>query len=140
MHRGSSAKTAHDNRQRRSHHNTRKPAALSDAASKFRRTGRAGAGARTGCRELSLPLLFILLFEHILNERGMLMKLYLDPGHGGSDSGAQGNGMDEKNINLDIAQRIRTILTHEYSDVDVRMSRTDDSTKSLTQRTNEANW
>src|SRR5699024_10640471 len=105
----------------------------------FRRTGRAGAGARTGCRELSLPLLFILLFEHILNERGMLMKLYLDPGHGGSDSGAQGNGMDEKNINLDIAQRIRTILTHEYSYVDVRMSRTDDSTKSLTQRTNEAN-
>ncbi|QKY68764.1 N-acetylmuramoyl-L-alanine amidase [Lentibacillus sp. CBA3610] len=67
------------------------------------------------------------------------MKLYLDPGHGGSDSGAQGNGLNEKDINLDIALRIRDILTNEYSNADVRMSRTDDSTKSLTQRTNEAN-
>ncbi len=39
------------------------------------------------------------------------MKLYLDPGHGGSDPGAQGNGLDEKDINLDIARRIRSILT-----------------------------
>lgn len=67
------------------------------------------------------------------------MKLFLDPGHGGSDPGAQGNGMDEKDISLDIARRIRTILTNEYSNADVRMSRTDDSTKSLSQRTNEAN-
>lgn len=67
------------------------------------------------------------------------MKLFLDPGHGGSDPGAQGNSMDEKNLNLDIALRIRTILTGEYKDVQVRMSRTDDSTKSLDQRTNEAN-
>lgn len=67
------------------------------------------------------------------------MKLYLDPGHGGSDPGAQGNGLDEKDINLDIARRIRSILTNEYSDADVRMSRTEDSTKSLEQRTNEAN-
>ncbi|SFA83779.1 N-acetylmuramoyl-L-alanine amidase [Lentibacillus halodurans] len=67
------------------------------------------------------------------------MKLYLDPGHGGSDPGAQGNGMNEKDINLDIALQIRKILTSEYSDADVRMSRTDDSTKNLTQRTNEAN-
>lgn len=67
------------------------------------------------------------------------MKLYLDPGHGGSDPGAQGNGLKEKNINFDIARRIRNILTNEYKGVHVRMSRTDDSTKSLTQRTNEAN-
>lgn len=67
------------------------------------------------------------------------MKLYLDPGHGGSDPGAQGNGLKEKNINFDIARRIRNILTNEYKGVHVRMSRTDDNTKSLTQRTNEAN-
>ncbi|MFD1361102.1 N-acetylmuramoyl-L-alanine amidase [Lentibacillus salinarum] len=67
------------------------------------------------------------------------MKLYLDPGHGGSDTGAQGIGLNEKNINLDIALRIRSILTSQYEDVTVRMSRTDDSTKSLTERTNEAN-
>ncbi|UOR11280.1 N-acetylmuramoyl-L-alanine amidase [Halobacillus amylolyticus] len=47
--------------------------------------------------------------------------------------------MLEKNINLDIALRIRDILNNEYSNVDVNMSRTTDTTKSLTQRTNEAN-
>ncbi|MEC5423965.1 N-acetylmuramoyl-L-alanine amidase [Virgibacillus sp. C22-A2] len=67
------------------------------------------------------------------------MKLYLDPGHGGSDPGAQGNGLVEKAVVLDIALRIRRILTENYKDVVVKMSRTDDSTKSLQQRTNEAN-
>ncbi|GAA0428358.1 sporulation-specific N-acetylmuramoyl-L-alanine amidase [Lentibacillus halophilus] len=67
------------------------------------------------------------------------MKLYLDPGHGGSDTGAQGNGMNEKDINLDISLRIRTMLTKQYHDADVTMSRTDDSSKRLSERTDEAN-
>ena len=41
------------------------------------------------------------------------MKLYLDPGHGGSDPGAVGNGLREKDITLDIAQKIQSILTNE---------------------------
>ncbi|WP_318153028.1 N-acetylmuramoyl-L-alanine amidase [Metabacillus arenae] len=67
------------------------------------------------------------------------MKLYLDPGHGGSDPGAQGNGLNEKDITLDIALRIRTILLNDYENVEVRMSRTSDTAKSLSARTNEAN-
>ncbi|SFD41329.1 N-acetylmuramoyl-L-alanine amidase [Lentibacillus persicus] len=67
------------------------------------------------------------------------MKLYLDPGHGGSESGARGNGLLEKDIVLDIAQRIRTILNADYDDVEVKMSRSADITKSLSQRTTEAN-
>ncbi|WP_243459733.1 N-acetylmuramoyl-L-alanine amidase [Metabacillus bambusae] len=67
------------------------------------------------------------------------MKLYLDPGHGGSDSGAVGNALKEKDIVLDIAFKIRTILTNNYQNVEVRMSRTSDTSKSLSQRTNEAN-
>ncbi|MBT2215770.1 N-acetylmuramoyl-L-alanine amidase [Virgibacillus dakarensis] len=66
------------------------------------------------------------------------MKLYLDPGHGGSDPGAHGNGMNEKDITLDIALNIRTILTN-YENVQVKMSRTTDQTVSLTERTNQAN-
>ena len=66
------------------------------------------------------------------------MKLYLDPGHGGSDPGAQGNGLKEKDINLDIALKIRTILDN-YENVTVKMSRTNDAARSLNQRTNEAN-
>lgn len=67
------------------------------------------------------------------------MKLYLDPGHGGSDPGAQGNGVKEKDIVLDIALKIRTILTTDYENVEVKMSRTGDTPKSLDLRTSEAN-
>ncbi|MBP1970229.1 N-acetylmuramoyl-L-alanine amidase [Virgibacillus natechei] len=67
------------------------------------------------------------------------MKLYLDPGHGGTDPGGQGNGMKEKDIVLDIARRIRKLLNQDYENVEIRMSRTDDSSKSLSQRTDEAN-
>ncbi|WP_345240308.1 N-acetylmuramoyl-L-alanine amidase [Pontibacillus salipaludis] len=67
------------------------------------------------------------------------MKLYLDPGHGGKDPGAMGDGIMEKDINLDIALRIRSILLNNYENVEVRMSRTDDRTISLTERTDEAN-
>lgn len=67
------------------------------------------------------------------------MKLFLDPGHGGSDPGAQGNGLQEKNLTLDIALKIRSILENNYENIDVKMSRTSDITKSLSKRTDEAN-
>ncbi|MCL7747986.1 N-acetylmuramoyl-L-alanine amidase family protein [Halalkalibacter alkaliphilus] len=68
-----------------------------------------------------------------------MFKLYLDPGHGGSDTGATGNGMQEKDIVLDIALRIRNILNSEYANVDVRMSRTTDTDVTLAQRSSDAN-
>ncbi|GAA0595352.1 sporulation-specific N-acetylmuramoyl-L-alanine amidase [Virgibacillus siamensis] len=67
------------------------------------------------------------------------MKLYLDPGHGGSDPGARGNGIVGKEIVLDIARRIRDILTSDYNGVNVKMSRIGDKSVSLEERTNEAN-
>jgi len=36
--------------------------------------------------------------------------IVLDPGHGGSDVGAQHNGLTEKDVTLDIARRLRTVL------------------------------
>lgn len=69
----------------------------------------------------------------------LTMKLYIDPGHGGSDPGAVGNGLKEKDITLDIAKRLRTILLSKYKGIDIRLSRTRDQTKGLWQRTNEAN-
>ncbi len=68
-----------------------------------------------------------------------LFKLYLDPGHGGTDPGAVGNGLKEKDLNLDIALRIRDILINNYSDISVKMSRTTDTFITLAQRTKEAN-
>ncbi|MFC4023374.1 N-acetylmuramoyl-L-alanine amidase [Oceanobacillus longus] len=67
------------------------------------------------------------------------MKLYLDPGHGGTDPGASGYGLKEKDVVLDIAFRIRDILTGDYKNVSIRMSRTNDSNQTLRQRTDEAN-
>ncbi|EKN70174.1 sporulation specific N-acetylmuramoyl-L-alanine amidase [Neobacillus bataviensis LMG 21833] len=67
------------------------------------------------------------------------MKLYLDPGHGGTDPGAQGNGLNEKDVTLDIALKLRSILTNSYEDIEIKMSRSADITKSLSERTSEAN-
>jgi N-acetylmuramoyl-L-alanine amidase len=68
-----------------------------------------------------------------------MVKIFIDPGHGGSDPGASGNGLQEKNITLSITTRIRDILLNEYQNVSVKMSRTSDETVSLQQRTDMAN-
>jgi N-acetylmuramoyl-L-alanine amidase len=68
-----------------------------------------------------------------------MAKIYLDPGHGGSEPGAVGNGLLEKNVNLSIAQKTRDILNRDYEGHSIRMSRNSDVTVSLPQRTNEAN-
>lgn len=68
-----------------------------------------------------------------------MVKLFIDPGHGGTDPGAVGNGLQEKSLTLQIATRIKDILTLEYDNVSIRMSRTGDQTVSLSERTNAAN-
>lgn len=66
-------------------------------------------------------------------------RIYIDPGHGGSDPGASANGLQEKDVTLDIALRTRDILNEQYSGHTIKLSRTSDVTKSLDARTNEAN-
>ncbi|MBP3040592.1 N-acetylmuramoyl-L-alanine amidase [Bacillaceae bacterium Marseille-Q3522] len=68
-----------------------------------------------------------------------MVKFFIDPGHGGSDPGAVANGIQEKNITLQIATRVRDILLGEYNNASVLMSRTGDQTVSLGARTNAAN-
>lgn len=60
----------------------------------------------------------------------------IDAGHGGSDSGATGNGLIEKEINLDVSKRVQKIL--EKSGVNVFMTRTDDTFYSLDERVTRA--
>lgn len=67
-----------------------------------------------------------------------MVKIYIDPGHGGIDSGATGNGLLEKNVTLQIALAVRKYLG-EYKGVSIRMSRTTDKTVTLSERTNDAN-
>ena len=66
-----------------------------------------------------------------------MVKIFIDPGHGGSDPGAVANGLREKDLTLKIAKHIRDYLKN-YN-CSVKMSRTGDKTLSLAQRTNDAN-
>lgn len=68
-----------------------------------------------------------------------MFKLYLDPGHGGSDNGSRGNKLNEKDIVLDIALRIQYILINKYEKVTVKMSRSTDIFRTLKERTDETN-
>ncbi len=68
-----------------------------------------------------------------------MVKLYLDPGHGGTDPGATGNGIKEKDINLIIAKKIKEKLLSNYKNIEVKLSRDKDIFISLDARTKEAN-
>lgn len=64
-------------------------------------------------------------------------KIALDAGHGGSDPGAQGFGLQEKAVVLDIVLRARDLLVAEGATV--LLTRDCDCTVSLQQRTDDAN-
>src|SRR5690606_13418747 len=68
-----------------------------------------------------------------------MKKVFIDPGHGGSDSGAVGNGLKEKDLTLAIAKECEKVLKSEYEGVTVKMSRTGDTYPTLSARTNAAN-
>lgn len=52
------------------------------------------------------------------------MKLCIDPGHGGYDSGAVGNGLQEKDLTLDICLKLKSIL--EYNGINIILTRAGD--------------
>ncbi|WP_078381402.1 N-acetylmuramoyl-L-alanine amidase [Sutcliffiella halmapala] len=67
------------------------------------------------------------------------MKLIvLDPGHGGQDPGAVYQSLLEKNLNLEMATRVREQLERNY-ETRIAMTREGDTTVSLEARTNLAN-
>lgn len=68
-----------------------------------------------------------------------MKRIFIDPGHGGNDPGATENGLQEKNITLDIALRMKEYLLQTFDGHEVRLSRETDKTVSLSQRTTMAN-
>jgi len=63
--------------------------------------------------------------------------IYVDPGHGGSDTGATSGGVQEKDLNLTLSKKVRDIL--ENKGYTVVMSREIDEFPSLSDRAQEAN-
>jgi N-acetylmuramoyl-L-alanine amidase len=68
----------------------------------------------------------------------MSVKIMHDPGHGGVDSGALGNGLLEKDLTLKISIYFGGIL-NEYKNVEVKATRSSDTFISLSDRAAMAN-
>jgi len=72
-------------------------------------------------------------------------KIVIDAGHGGSDPGGVGTGMQEKNIVIDVAKRFRDLLKADTADTAgggawvVNLTRTDDTYVGLSARASYAN-
>lgn len=74
----------------------------------------------------------------IAEQLGLSLKtVVVDAGHGGNDPGTQHNGVVEKDVALDIAQRLGKIL--EKQGLQVRYTRTGDTKVTLEERTRFAN-
>ncbi|MGO4890272.1 N-acetylmuramoyl-L-alanine amidase [Anaerobacillus sp. MEB173] len=67
-----------------------------------------------------------------------MIKVFIDPGHGGRDPGAVANGLKEKDLVLTISKHIKEMLS-EYEGVEIRLSREDDRFIELTERARMAN-
>lgn len=63
----------------------------------------------------------------------MNYKIVIDPGHGGTDSGAVGNGITEKNLTLEISKEMYKLF--KSLGIPVYMTRHDDKTLSPNERT-----
>lgn len=66
-----------------------------------------------------------------------MVKVFINPGHGGTDPGAVGNGLREKDIVLSIGKKIVELL--KYYDVQVKLFRSNDTFYSLDRICKEAN-
>ena len=67
----------------------------------------------------------------------MAKKVFIGVGHGGADSGAVGNGLKEKDLNLAIALACNDVLIRHG--VSVQMSRTKDENDDVTEEIKECN-
>lgn len=85
-------------------------------------------------------LLVVVMSVTALAGNGLVgEKIYVDPGHGGSDGGAVGlYGTREADVNLRVGTVLKNCLV-EYGGATVRMSRTSDIYQSLSWRTSDAN-
>ncbi len=89
---------------------------------------------------LGFSCIFHLLPAQAQNESGgVLKKVVIDPGHGGPDPGALGAKSREKDIVLDISQRLGKMIRQEFPDIEVIYTRKTDVLIPLDKRGDIAN-
>lgn len=87
----------------------------------------------------------LLLALALLASTAFASKICIDPGHGGSDPGASGMGLVEKNVNLSVCNLFKTLLDNDTNDDGgggswtPLMTRSTDISVSLSGRTTYAN-
>lgn len=87
----------------------------------------------------SLGLLLSTSFSSYAEKEKDCVTIVLDPGHGGKDFGAVENGAKEKEINLEVARKLRSLIEHRLKGVDVVMTRSNDVYLTLQERAEIAN-
>ncbi len=65
------------------------------------------------------------------------MKIFIDPGHGGKDPGAVGNGLQEKDITLSVSLKLKILL--EKHGIETKLSRSTDIYLTINERHQLAN-
>ncbi|MDO5572090.1 MAG: N-acetylmuramoyl-L-alanine amidase [Bacteroidales bacterium] len=86
---------------------------------------------------LSLSVFFILDIYPQNNNKAFT--IVIDPGHGGRDGGCRGKILKEKNLNLNIALKVGSLIEKNMPDVRIVYTRKTDVYIELDQRTNIAN-
>lgn len=79
-----------------------------------------------------LVAIFLLFISVSENVSAAGKSVCIDPGHGGADIGTSNNGILEKNLNLDVAERLAVLATQ--SGLTVYQTRTGDQTLSNNDR------
>ena len=79
----------------------------------------------------------MIIDNYTTKELVSVPKVFLGVGHGGTDSGAIGNGFKEKDLNLSIALACNEVLTRHG--VTVMMSRTKDENDTISEEIRECN-
>lgn len=87
---------------------------------------------------ISLSLIFVS-FQTVGIKQYKVRKIVIDPGHGGRDPGTHGSFSNEKDVVLKISLELKRIINENIPDVQVVLTRSDDSFPSLAKRSKIAN-
>lgn len=85
----------------------------------------------------AFALLVVIFFISRFQPLGEVNTIIIDPGHGGDDGGCSYGNLLEKDINLDIATRLRDLLLE--MDYNVELTRWDDTSLTPSERAELAN-
>lgn len=94
-------------------------------------------GSRPFTMGACVILMAVLLVVPVKKVYAEPVRIAIDPGHGGTNLGAQSKGLTEKNLNMAVAEAMAEEL-RKYEGIEVYLTRTDDVELSLQQRADYA--